>query len=226
MEKKVALVVGGLRGIGKAVSCKLAQSGFITYATSRANVQEISEDILIPLQLDLTCEKDIHKVFEMLDEKHGKLDVLVNNAGISSPGPFENADSNEWDSLFQTNVFGIFSCTQKAFPLLKEQGGRIINISSITTKKPLPQNAIYTASKHALNGLGETLAEEWYPHKVLTTNILLGATYTDLWKGVDAFSPEDMLDVKEVGRIVSFIASTPLSVRIDELILTPPKGVL
>lgn len=87
-------------------------------------------------------------------------------------------------------------------------------------------NSIYTASKQALNGFAAVLAEEWYKYRVFITNIQLGATYTDIWNDVEGFSPTDMLDVRDVARVVTFIAMTPLDVRIDDITLTPPKGVL
>ncbi|GGF87231.1 SDR family oxidoreductase [Paenibacillus abyssi] len=225
MRKKTALVIGGLKGIGQAISSGLAAQGFVTYATSRDS-HEGEEAGIVPLRMDVTNETEVNSVFQLIQEKHDSLDVLVNNAGISLPGPFQEADEKDWEAVFKTNVFGPFLCTKKAFPLMEKAGGRIINISSIMTKRPLSQQSIYTSSKQALEGMGKVLAEEWYRYGIMTTNINLGATYTDLWKGVEGFSSDDMLSVNDVARVVSFIATTPLHVRIDDLTLTPPKGVL
>lgn len=224
--KKIALVIGGLKGIGKAISLDLINQGFITYATTRDKNVESNVENLIPLQMDILNEKEIKDVFNYVSEQHGALDILVNNAGIGNFTMFEEFDSKEWENIFQTNVFGVFHCIQNAFPLLKKRGGRIINISSFMTKRSLPTQSVYTASKQAVSGLGNVLAEEWYKHHIFTTNIQLGATYTDIWKGIEGFSPEDMLQVHDVARVVSFVAMTPLHVRIDEITLTPPKGVL
>lgn len=226
MENKVAIVIGGLKGIGKAISLDLVEKGFITYATTRDENVDIYVENLFPLHMDITNEKEIQDVFKWISEKHGVVDVLVNNAGIGYYKAFEEFTAKEWEEVFQTNVLGIFHCTQKAFPLLKKRGGRIINISSIMTQRSLPEKSIYAASKRAVSGLGNVLAEEWYQHRIFTTNIQLGATYTDIWKGVEGFSPEDMLQVQDVARVVSFVATTPLHVRIDEMTLTPPKCVL
>lgn len=226
MRNKVALVIGGLRGIGRAISEDLVRHEFTVYATSRNRVDHSEMGSLIPLQMDLLKEDEVTKVFERIEEQHGCLDLLVNNAGIGAFKPFEEFSSLEWEKIFKTNVFGVFQCTQKAFPLLKVNGGRIINISSIATERKLPFNAVYASSKHALRGVGGVLAEEWHPYQIMSTNIHLGATYTDIWRGVEGFSPEDMLHVNDVARVVSFIATTPLHVRIDDMTLTPPKGVL
>ncbi|MEC2075636.1 SDR family oxidoreductase [Metabacillus fastidiosus] len=226
MKNKVAVVIGGLRGIGKAISLDLVEKGFITYATTREKNVDIHVENLVPLQMNMMDEKEVRDTFKFISEKHNAIDVIVNNAGIGYFKAFEEFDAKEWEEIFQTNVFGTFHCIQNAFPLLKEKGGRIVNISSIMTKRSLPAQSVYTASKQAVNGLGNVLAEEWYKHRIFTTNIQLGATYTDIWKGVEGFSPEDMLDVHDVARVVSFVAMTPLHVRMDEITLTPPKGVL
>jgi 3-oxoacyl-[acyl-carrier protein] reductase len=223
---KIALVIGGCRGIGRAISLELSNQGFYTYATSRNPMQVTDMQGVSPIYLDLTDEESIDDAFAMIEKNHGKLDILVNNAGISIPKPFEDVNSTEIESVFKTNVFGPFLCTQKAFPLLKRSGGRIINITSIVTKRALPQNSIYTASKLALKGFGDVLSEEWFKYKILTTNLVLGATYTDLWKDVQDVSPEDLLNVQDVSRAVAFIATSPLDVRIDEMMLTPPKGIV
>ena len=226
MENKVAIVIGGLKGIGRAISLDLVDKGFITYATTRDKNVNINVENLFPLQMDIMDEKEIRDVFKTISGRHDGIDVLVNNAGIGYFKTFEEFTAKEWEDVFQTNVFGLFYCIQNAFPLLKKRGGRIINISSIATKRSLPLNSVYAASKHAIGGLGNVLAEEWYQYHIYTTNIQLGATYTDIWKDVEGFSPEDMLQVQDVARVVSFIAMTPLHVRIDEMTLTPPKGVL
>jgi 3-oxoacyl-[acyl-carrier protein] reductase len=227
MDRKVCLVTGGLKGIGRAISAELAACGFITYAVGR----ELSDDIevepgVIPLRMDVRKEEEVARIFESIRNRHEKLDVLINNAGISTGGPFENTVSREWEDVFHTNVFGTLLCTQKSFDLMKQEGGRIINISSIVTQRTLANSAVYTASKQAVNGMAQVLAEEWYPNRIMTTTLYVGATYTDLWKGVSGFSPSDMLQASDVARVVSFIAQTPLQVRIDEMTLTPPKGLL
>lgn len=226
MRDKVAVVIGGLKGIGKGISMELAKQGFITYATTRKKDIDINVKNLVPLQMNMMDEKEIENVFKRIGEQHEAIDVLVNNAGIGYFKAFEEFTTKEWEDVFKTNVFGVFHCIQSSFPLLKKEGGRIINISSIATKRSLPLNSVYAASKQAMSGLGSVLAEEWYKYNIFTTNIQLGATYTDIWKGVEGFSPEDMLQVNDVARVVSFVAATPLHVRMDEITLTPPKGVL
>jgi 3-oxoacyl-[acyl-carrier protein] reductase len=223
---KVALVTGGLKGIGQAICKKLAEDGFVTYATSRDPIKIDRDKNVIPVQMDITSEKDIANLMNQISEEHGRLDILINNAGIGVFGPFNELDRKSWEQVIQTNIGGTIAVTYQAFPLLKKRGGRVIQISSIATKRVLPYNSIYASSKMAVKGFGEVLAEEWSNYSIGVTNIHLGATYTDLWKGMEDFSKEDMLTVGDVARVVSFIAETPLHVRIDELTLTPPKGVL
>ncbi len=138
MKNKVAIVIGGLKGIGKAISLDLVNKGFITYATTREKNMNIDVENLFPLQMNIMDEKEIRDVFKIISERHDAVDVLVNNAGIGYFKAFEEFTAKEWEDIFQTNVFGMFHCTQNAFPLLKKRGGRIINISSFTTKRSLP----------------------------------------------------------------------------------------
>jgi len=225
MSTKIALVTGGSRGIGEAVCTDLVKNGFITYTASRGGGIKTSDN-LFHLEMDLKEEESISEAFKVIEKAHGSLDVLVNNAGVMINKPFAEFEKNDWDQVYQTNVLGPISCIQKSFSLMKERGGRIINISSIMTKSPLPNTSLYTSSKHALNGLGEALGEEWSKDRIMMTNLILGATYTDLWRNVEGFSQTDMLSTEDVSRMVSFIASTPLHVRIDRIEMTPPKGVL
>jgi 3-oxoacyl-[acyl-carrier protein] reductase len=226
LKNKVALVTGGSRGIGEAICKELARNGFIVYAGSRSAVRDGNEGSCIPLSLDLTDEAGIIEAVRFIEQAHGTLDVLVNNAGIMANKPFEELEPNEWKTVYQTNVLGPLLCMQQSFRLMKANGGRIINISSIMTEKPLPFTSVYTSSKQALNGLADALAEEWYRHRIFLTNILLGATYTDLWKEAEGFSADDMLSVEDVARTVAFVAQTSLRVRMDAITMTPPKGVL
>ncbi|WP_282939825.1 SDR family oxidoreductase [Paenibacillus sp. RC67] len=226
MEPKIALVTGASRGIGEAISRELSKNGYITYAASRGSNEHQNDNHLIHLPMDLSSEASIREAFSIIEQKHGVLDVLVNNAAVMINKPFEQLEQEDWEDTYTTNVFGPIQCIQRAFPLMKDRGGRIINISSIMTERPLPQSALYTSSKHALNGLGEALAEEWYPNRIFLTKLCIGATYTDLWKGVEGFTQDDMLHVDDVARTAAFIAQTPLHVRMDEIKMTPPKGVL
>lgn len=226
MTQKIAVVTGASRGIGEAISKELSKNGYITYAVSRGGNEERQDDNVIHLPVDLRSQESIREAFSLIERKHGTLDVLVNNAAIMINKPFEQLEQEDWEDTYATNVFGPIQCIQQAFPLMKDKGGRIINISSIMTERPLPQSALYTSSKHALNGLGEALAEEWYPHRIFLTKLCIGATYTDLWKDVEGFTQDDMLHVADVARAAAFIAETPLHVRMDEIKLTPPKGVL
>ncbi|WP_167577839.1 SDR family oxidoreductase [Ammoniphilus sp. YIM 78166] len=223
---KTAIVIGGLKGIGRAISQDLVHHGFTVYATTREEVADTGSEHLIPLQLDVTSEEDVEIAMNQIGKDRLSLDVLVNNAGVGVFKAFEEITTQEWENVFKTNVLGILQCTQKAFPLLRQRGGRIINVSSIATERKLPFNTVYAASKHALRGFGGVLGEEWAPYHIFTTNLHLGATYTDIWKDAEGFSAEDMLHVDDVARVVSFIATTPLHVRIDDITVTPPKGVL
>lgn len=120
MTNSVAMVVGGLRGIGRAISLDLVNKGFIVYATTREKIIDTEIENLVSIQMNVMKENEIDAAFKFIEEQHGKLDILVNNAGIGYFKSFEDFSPNEWKSIFETNVFGMFYCTKKAFSYLKK----------------------------------------------------------------------------------------------------------
>ncbi|MFN2422505.1 MAG: SDR family NAD(P)-dependent oxidoreductase, partial [Cryomorphaceae bacterium] len=149
MANKVVLVTGGSSGIGLA-TCKYLQSrNCKVYGTSRKVSQngEIVDGIPM-LQLDLNQLPSIHTAVNFILEKEGRLDVLVNNAGVGIAGALEDTSTEEIETAFRTNVFGVFECCRAVIPQMRKQGGGwIVNISSIAGEFGLPFRGIYCATK-------------------------------------------------------------------------------
>jgi NAD(P)-dependent dehydrogenase (short-subunit alcohol dehydrogenase family) len=131
------------------------------------------------MTLDVRDEASVTHCFQALYKQYGRLDVLINNAGIGVFRPFEDISLAEWDDVLRTNLTGAFLCCRAAFPLLRNTGGgRIINIGSVADRVPLAGNAAYGASKFGLRGLSQILSEEGKDDRIRVTHLSLGAVYT------------------------------------------------
>ncbi|UCF67892.1 MAG: SDR family oxidoreductase [Acidobacteriota bacterium] len=229
LRGKVAVVTGGRRGIGLATVKALAQRGARVVATSRevrGFPPAIDRDVVFA-QLDVQDDEAIRRLFDWVGEEVGRLDVLVNNAGLGRFGPVGQTRSDTWHELLETNLIGPALCSRAALPLMRQSGGgRIINLGSIAGRMPLAENGAYGASKAGLRLLSQVLAIEERGHGIRTTHVTLGAVATDIWDDREGFDRRQMLDPSRVGEIVAGIASEPLSVALEEVQLMPPGGIL
>src|SRR5215469_14334627 len=160
--RKVALVTGAGSGIGRAVTLALARHDYAVVLAGRRlhALEELARELgasCLPVATDVTQEASVSALFQRIEQVFGRLDLLFNNAGTSSPSvPLEDVTLEQWQSVITTNLTGAFLCTRAAFRLMKSQqprGGRIINNGSISAVTPRPRMFAYTASKHAITGL-------------------------------------------------------------------------
>jgi NAD(P)-dependent dehydrogenase (short-subunit alcohol dehydrogenase family) len=164
---KIALVTGAGTGIGRAVALALAEAGYTLVVTGR-RIEPLNEVIAeaggdaVAIPSDITDEASVAALFGEIKNRFGRLDVLFNNAGVNAPNVnIEDLPYAQWKAVIDTNVSGVFLCTQAAFRIMKDQkpmGGRIINNGSISAVMPRPNSAPYTASKHAVLGLTRSTA--------------------------------------------------------------------
>jgi NAD(P)-dependent dehydrogenase (short-subunit alcohol dehydrogenase family) len=161
MKSKTALVTGASSGIGKATADRLAIAGYKVYGTSRRGIYAGQRSFEM-LPLDVTSDASVEAIVTEVMRLEGHIDVLVNNAGFSvAPAGAEESSLEQARSIFDTNFFGIVRMTRAVVPHMRRQGsGRIINISSIFGFLPMPYMALYTASKHAVEGYSESLDHE------------------------------------------------------------------
>lgn len=164
MTQKTALVTGGSTGIGAAIAKQLAEDGFKVLITGR-NESTLTEsaaqhDNIDYIVSDVSKHEDVVKTAEHISNVYKQLDVLVNNAGVATPIPFEQVSLEHYDDIFNINVRGLIDMTQASLPLLKESKGNIINIASIVADDPFAGFTIYSASKGAVITLTKGLAKE------------------------------------------------------------------
>jgi NAD(P)-dependent dehydrogenase (short-subunit alcohol dehydrogenase family) len=160
-NKSIALVTGASSGIGKATAERLAAAGLRVYGTSRRGAQ-IDQRLFQMLPLDVNSDESVAVAVNELFRLEGRIDLLVNNAGFGvAPGGAEESSIEQARSIFETNFFGIIRMTRAVLPYMRKQGsGRIINIGSVLGFLPMPYGALYSATKHAIEGYSESLDHE------------------------------------------------------------------
>ena len=161
LKGRVALVTGASSGIGEATAQRLAAAGYRVYGTSRRGAQAGKRSFEM-LPLDVTSDESVEAVVSEVMRRDGRIDVLVNNAGFGvAPAGAEESSIEQARSIFETNFFGLIRMTRAVVPHMRTQGsGRIINIGSVLGFLPMPYGALYSATKHAVEGYSESLDHE------------------------------------------------------------------
>ncbi len=176
---QVALVTGASSGIGKAAAHELLDAGFTVYGTSRRAVAGEERDGVVFLPLDVTDDQSVAGAVSEVLARSGRIDVLVNNAGLGIAGAAEESSVEQARALFDTNLFGSIRMARAVLPRMREQGsGRIINLSSVLGLVPAPFGALYSATKHAMEGYSESLDHEVREHGVRVLLVEPGYTRT------------------------------------------------
>lgn len=174
---QVALVTGASGGIGEAAAQALLSAGFTVYGTSRKAKADETRGGVTFLPLDVTDDESVTRVVEEVLERSGRIDVLVNNAGIGIAGAAEESSVEQARWFFDANFFGAMNLSNAVMPHMRERGsGRIINVSSVLGLAPAPFSAIYSASKHALEGYSESMDHEVREHGIRV--LLVEPAYT------------------------------------------------
>ncbi|MBY0531511.1 MAG: oxidoreductase [Xanthobacteraceae bacterium] len=196
-DQNVALITGASKGIGLATAKALQKAGFRVFGTSRRAVTE-SHDGITMLTCDVTDEASVSKLVDGVLASTGRIDLLVNNAGIGMFGGAEESSAAQVQALFDVNLFGVVRVINKVLPSMRQRGsGRIINISSILGVIPAPYSAHYSASKHALEGYSESLDHETRAFNVRVS--LIEPAYTRSAFDDNAIEPDSTL--REYDRI-------------------------
>jgi 3-oxoacyl-[acyl-carrier protein] reductase len=170
LKGKIALVTGGSRGIGSAICIELAKAGakvIINYSNSKESANNVLEEIVKNkgeaevVGFDVSNFSLVDEKIKDLIERHGKIDILVNNAGITRDSLFMRMKESQWDEVFETNTKGVFNCTKSVVRMmLKNQYGKIINITSVVGEMGNPGQVNYSSTKSALIGFTKSLAKE------------------------------------------------------------------
>lgn len=215
---KVIAVTGGSRGIGLAVAELLSEHG----ATVVAGDLDATADVPETIDLDVRSRESCVSFAKSIEDRYGRLDALVNNAGVFRPAPSEHLTEDAWRTVLDTNLTGAFFCAQAVFPLLrKSQRSSIVNISSINGQAGWSGRANYASSKTGLTGLTRTLAVEWASHNVRVNAVAPGFVNTELLtkrakphdtKALESRIPLGRIaEPVEIAKVVAFLISDDAS---------------
>ena len=231
LEGKVAIVTGGNRGIGKGIAKGLAAEGAsLTIAARNAELlEETANDLrangtkVLAVPTDVTDEAQIKALFEKSMAEHGRLDILVNNAGAFDAGPIDELSTEAWDWVVAVNLSAPFLCTREAFGIMKAQGegGRIINIGSISSHRVRPLTAPYSATKFGIWGLTQVTALEGRPHGITASCLKPGNTYVERIQNRSQAPTEPMMDVDALAQAAVLMATLPPNINMLEATVLP-----
>jgi NAD(P)-dependent dehydrogenase (short-subunit alcohol dehydrogenase family) len=239
---RIAIVTGAGTGIGRAATLALLGDGWHVALAGRrraplettASGSGAAERTLV-VPTDVADPEAVRALFGAVRQRFGRLDLLFNNAGTNVPGvPFEDLAFEQWRSVVDVNLTGMFLCAQEAFRMMKAQdprGGRIVNNGSLSAHVPRPHSAAYTATKHAVTGLTKSIALDGRPCDITCSQIDVGNARTDLTarmaKGVaqadGRIAAEPVMDVEHVGRMVAHVAGLPRDVSVPFVTIMAAK---
>jgi NAD(P)-dependent dehydrogenase (short-subunit alcohol dehydrogenase family) len=234
---KTAIITGGGSGIGKAIAQSFLKDGAKVIIAGRdgQKLTEAARDLaaegatVVPIQTDVTDEAQVEALFTRAIQMFERIDILVNNAGVVDGGPLDEMSVDTWDKVIATNLRGPFLCTRSAVRIMKTQnGGRILNIGSISAQRPRLNSAPYATSKFGIWGLTLVTALEGREHgisacclhpgnvRVETSVEEVGATC-----GISDYAAEPMMKPEEIAEVATLMASLPPHMNMLEAIVLP-----
>jgi len=239
----VAVVTGAGSGLGRAITQALLAAGWKVAAAGRRE-QHLHETVTgskwppmsaLVVPTDVTDDESVAALFGAVGERWGRLDLLVNNAGVSGPGgSVDELSPQGWRRIVDVNLTGSFLCAHHAAQMMKAQdprGGRIINNGSISAHSPRPNSVGYTATKHAITGLTKSISLDGRKYDIACGQIDIGNAATDLTQAISQGVPqadgsiraEPTFDASHVAAAVLYMASLPLDANVQFLTITATK---
>jgi NAD(P)-dependent dehydrogenase (short-subunit alcohol dehydrogenase family) len=212
IQGRIAIITGAGRGIGRATALRFAREGarVVLFSRSPAHLDEIAAEIVragfpvLTIAGDVSSEEDVHALFQQAMQAHGRVDILVNCAGIVASQPFLEMDASTWDRVIAVNLRGTFLCCHEAFRIMAAQhSGVIVNLSSLSGIKGVekfPGLSAYNVSKAGVAGLTEILAVEGKPYNIRVCAVSPGAVDTEMLRQAAphlkaGMTPDDMAEI-------------------------------
>ena len=237
----VAIVTGAGSGLGRCIARALLGAGWQVAAAGRRE-RELQDTVAgsparsaLAFSTDIRVPESVAALFEAVRRRWGRLDLLVNNAGVFGPaGAVDEISWSDWQQMVDVNLTGAFLCARHAVQMMKEQsprGGRIINNGSISAHSPRPRSAGYTATKHAITGLTKSLALDGREFDIACGQIDIGNAATEMTRGLSrgalqadgSVAPEPTFDPQHVADAVLFMAALPLDANVQFMTIAATK---
>jgi NADP-dependent 3-hydroxy acid dehydrogenase YdfG len=244
IKGKVVVITGASSGLGAATARLLSAEGANVVLGARRvdRIQSLADELnakggkAIAIATDVTDHDQVKHLVDAAVQKFGRIDVMINNAGLMPQSPLERLKIDDWNRTIDVNIKGVLYGIAAALPHMKQQkAGHIINVSSVAGHKVTPNGAVYCATKHAVRALSEGLRVEVKPYNIRTTIISPGAVATelpdsitepDIAAGVSKFYQETAIPADSFARAVAFAMSQPEDVDINEILFRPTSQVL
>lgn len=241
IKNKVVVITGASSGLGEATARMLGELGaHVVLGARRADrLQALVDEITGSggsAQAVVTDVTELDQVKQLVDaaiQTHGRIDVMINNAGLMQQSPLESLKVDEWDTMIDVNIKGVMYGIAAALPIMKEQrGGHIINVSSVAGHKVLPPGTVYCATKHAVRAITEGLRVEVTPYNIRSTVISPGAVDTELpshiteegvAEAMQGFYDQVAIPADSFARAVVYAMSQPEEVDINEILFRPTR---
>lgn len=234
---KVVVITGASSGLGAATARHLAKAGarLVLGARRLDRLQALAQELGLPeaaaVRTDVTDQAQVQELVSRAVELHGRIDVLLNNAGLMPHSPLERGKVADWDRMIDVNLKGVLYGIAAALPhMARQKGGHIINVSSVAGHKVRPGSAVYAATKTAVRVLSEGLRQEVKPYGIRTTIISPGAveselvdsvTEADVAAGIREFYERTAIPAEAFARMVAFAIAQPEEVDVNEILFRP-----
>ncbi|OUI82749.1 oxidoreductase [Gluconobacter sp. DsW_056] len=241
IASKIVVITGASSGLGAQAALRLAEQGATVMLGARREdrIRALAEEITakggtaLAVETDVTDRASVQNLVDTAVRTYGRIDVLLNNAGVMPLSPLENLRVDEWDLMIDVNIKGVLYGIAAALPHMKaKKSGHIINVSSVAGHRVLENSAVYSATKFAVRALSEGLRGEVKPYNLRTTVISPGAVQSELLDGIHDeataeqlrnFVPGIAISAESFARCVAFAISQPEDVDINEILFRPTK---
>jgi NADP-dependent 3-hydroxy acid dehydrogenase YdfG len=240
LKNKVAIITGASSGIGYATSLTLSKAGIRVAVGARRTerLQELEKQVIknngeiLVQKTDVTRKSDCDSLVNTIVEKWGKVDILINNAGLMPLSYFKNGKVEEWEQMIDVNIKGVLYCTSAVVPyMLEKKSGHIINISSVAGRIVFAGGSVYCATKHAIAALSEGLRKELSPtYNIRVTCIEPGAVETELLESItdesmtgfiQATKNMETLRSDDIANAILYAVQAPEHVNVNEILIRP-----
>lgn len=241
IKDKVVVITGASSGLGEATTRRLARDGarLVLGARRLDRLQMLAKELSLgdaAVQTDVTYHAQVKRLVDHAVHAHGRIDVIVNNAGLMPHSPLERGKIDDWNRTIDVNLRGVLYGIAAALPHMKAQrSGHIINVSSVAGHVVRPGSAVYAATKTAVRVISEGLRQEVKPYNIRTTIISPGAVATelpdsitepDVAKGIRDFYAQYAIPADSFARMVAFAMSQPEDVDVNEILFRPTRQEL